>query len=90
MGDVRAAADRRKRSLFVVTDMATDIRWKKSDGSVLACVEKLKVLRENMAELKQVALDALEDALLMGCDEQQVRNEFQRLLDNLQTDIRPQ
>ncbi len=56
----------------------------------MSCVEKLKVLRENMDELKQVALDALEDALLMGCDEQQVRDEFQRLITSLQTDIKPQ
>ncbi len=74
----------------MVTAMTTDIRWRKSDGSVMSCVEKLKVLRENMDELKQVALDALEDALLMGCDEQQVRDEFQRLITSLQTDIKPQ
>jgi len=31
------------------------------------------VLNENLAELKELAQEALEDAVLMGCDERQVR-----------------
>jgi len=31
------------------------------------------VLNENLAELRELAQEALEDAVLMGCDEQQVR-----------------
>jgi hypothetical protein len=31
------------------------------------------VLNENLAELKQLAQEAFEDAVLMGCDEPQVR-----------------
>lgn len=50
--------------------------WRRPDGTVIACVEKLKVLRENLAELRQCALDALEDAVLMGCDEAQVKEAF--------------
>lgn len=50
--------------------------WRRPDGTVIACEEKLKVLRENLAELRQVALDALEDAVLMGCDENQVKRAF--------------
>jgi len=30
-------------------------------------------MTENMEELAQMAQDAFEDAILMGCDEQQVR-----------------
>jgi hypothetical protein len=36
-------------------------------------VEKIKVMHENLEELRQMAQDALEDAILMGCDEHQVR-----------------
>ncbi len=50
--------------------------WRRPDGTVIACVEKLKVMRENLAELRQCALDALEDAVLMGCDEAQVKEAF--------------
>jgi hypothetical protein len=50
--------------------------WRRPDGSVIACTEKLKVMQENLAELRQCAQDALEDAVLMGCDETQVKQAF--------------
>ncbi|MCW3481883.1 hypothetical protein OL229_20345 [Neisseriaceae bacterium JH1-16] len=59
--------------------------WHDSEGNVLACVEKIKVMRENLEELQQMAQDAFEDALLMGCDEQQIRDflvTMMRQLDN--------
>ncbi|MBR5940967.1 MAG: hypothetical protein IKZ88_06875, partial [Neisseriaceae bacterium] len=43
------------------------------NGKTVSCTEKVKVMQENMTELYQTAQDAFEDALLMGCDEQQVR-----------------
>ena len=47
--------------------------WRTPEGDPVSCVEKIKVLNENLAELKGLAQDALEDALLMGADERQVR-----------------
>jgi hypothetical protein len=47
--------------------------WRTSEGEPVSCVEKIKVLNENLAELRELAQEAFEDALLMGCDEQQVR-----------------
>jgi hypothetical protein len=47
--------------------------WLTPQGEPLSCVEKIKVLNENLAELRALAQDALEDAVLMGCDERQVR-----------------
>ena len=47
--------------------------WLTPEGDKVSCVEKIKVLNENLAELKGLAQDALEDAVLMGCDERQVR-----------------
>ena len=47
--------------------------WHTPEGEPVSCVEKIKVLNENLAELRQLAQDALEDAVLMGCDERQVR-----------------
>ncbi|MOA70691.1 hypothetical protein D3C78_1997650 [compost metagenome] len=40
---------------------------------MVSCTEKIKVMTENLQELGQMAQDAFEDAILMGCDEQQVR-----------------
>ena len=47
--------------------------WRTPAGEPVSCVEKIKVLNENLAELRSLAQDALEDAVLMGCDERQVR-----------------
>jgi hypothetical protein len=58
-------------------------RWQKPDGSPVACVEKIKVLNENYQELRQIAQDALEDAVLMGCSEDQVRAALHLLVDEL-------
>lgn len=47
--------------------------WHTPDGEPVSCVEKIKVLNENLAELRDLAQDALEDGVLMGCDEAQLR-----------------
>ena len=65
-----------RKGLVVHRDGPRLQRWRRPDGTVIACVEKLKVMRENLAELRQCALDALEDAVLMGCDEAQVKEAF--------------
>jgi hypothetical protein len=53
--------------------------WRSPDGEIVSCVEKLKVLRENLEEIQQLCQDALEDAVLMGCAESQ----FKQVLENL-------
>ncbi len=64
------------------------IIWKRPDGSVVACTEKLKVLRENLDELRQMAQDAFEDALLMECAESQIRAVFQEVIAELENPYR--
>jgi hypothetical protein len=60
------------------------IIWRSPTGEVIACVEKNKVLQENLVEIRQICQDALEDAVLMGCDEQQVRAVFAGLIASLE------
>ena len=48
-------------------------KWYGDDGQIVSCTEKVKVMTENMTELYQLAQDAFEDALLMGCGEAQLR-----------------
>jgi hypothetical protein len=61
------------------------IIWRSPAGEVIACVEKNKVLQENLVEIRQICQDALEDAVLMGCDEQQVRSVFIELINELES-----
>jgi hypothetical protein len=57
--------------------------WRTPEGEPVACVEKIKVLNENLAELRGLAQDALEDAVLMGCDERQVRKVLTGIVEGL-------
>lgn len=62
--------------------------WVDDAGNAIACVEKLKVLRQNLGEIQQVCQDAFEDALLMGCSEKQVRAVFQQVVAALENPYR--
>ncbi len=64
-------------------DVLQETVWRTPEGEPVSCVEKIKVLNENLAELREAAQDALEDAVLMGCDEAQFRRIVQTLLDGL-------
>ncbi|HBC68924.1 MAG TPA: hypothetical protein DCZ56_01040, partial [Sutterella sp.] len=58
-------------------------KWFRADGSVVSCTEKVKVLEENWADVREQLQEAFDDALLMGCTAAQVRAEFKRLVDEL-------
>jgi hypothetical protein len=58
--------------------------WRTPEGEVIACVEKLKVLRENLEEIRQTCQDALEDAVLMGCEDAQFRAVLSELVQRLE------
>ena len=62
-------------------------RWVRPNGKIVACTEKLKVLNDNYEELHMMIKDALEDALLMGCSEAQVRQSFHDLIDAIKSDV---
>ncbi len=64
--------------------------WLSPTGEVISCLEKNKVLRENLEEIRQVCQDALEDAVLMGCDEKQFRSVLSELLNELDNPYPPQ
>ena len=59
--------------IMAETDTVDFPVWRTPEGEPVSCVEKIKVLNENLAELRALAQDALEDAVLMGGDERQVR-----------------
>lgn len=66
------------------------IIWRNPHGEIISCVEKNKVLGENLDEIRQICQDALEDAVLMGCDEQQFRSVLAELLAELKNPYPPQ
>jgi hypothetical protein len=60
-------------------------RWQSPRGDVIACTEKLKVLRMNLEEIRQVSQDALDDAVLMGCDPEQFRAVLVEIVSTLES-----
>lgn len=57
--------------------------WRTPEGEPVSCVEKIKVLNENLAELRTLAQEALEDAVLMGGDERQLREVLAKIVAGL-------
>lgn len=57
--------------------------WLTPEGEPVSCLDKIKVLNENLEEIQQLAQDALEDAVLMGCDETQFRRVMRELAESL-------
>lgn len=53
--------------------------WRDGQGEPLACIEKIRVMNDNFAELRQALIDALEDGILMGADEASLRACFAAL-----------
>jgi hypothetical protein len=63
----------------------TTPRWTSPGGEVISCVEKLKVLRENLDEIRALCQDAIDDAVLMGCDEKQFREALVKLTESIES-----
>jgi hypothetical protein len=57
--------------------------WVRDDNSIVACTEKIKVMKENFAEIQQITQDAFEDGLLMEVSETQMREALHQLIDHL-------
>ena len=57
--------------------------WVRDDKSVVSCSEKIKVMRENFDELKQLSQDAIEDGLLMEVSENQIKAALHQMIDDL-------
>jgi hypothetical protein len=62
--------------------------WRSPSGEIVSCVEKLKVLRENLEEIQRLCQDALEDAVLMGCDERQFKQVLANVVQQLKNPYR--
>jgi uncharacterized protein (UPF0335 family) len=64
---------------------AAPAAWPGLDGNSVGCKEKLKMLAENHAEVSQVLRDAFEDAILMGVDEQAMRQVLMDIVAGLES-----
>lgn len=63
--------------------MKINLDWKDKKNKVINCDEKLKVLNENFEEIKNITQSAYDDALLMGCDDNDFKSKLILLIKNL-------
>lgn len=58
-------------------------KWVKPNGEVISCIEKLKVMQENLDELQQLSQDLFEDAILMEIDSNQIQQYLINMMQKL-------
>lgn len=54
--------------------------WKTKDNEIISCDEKIKVLNENLNEVENLIQNVFDDALLMGCDQFDVKIKFIKII----------
>ncbi len=62
------------------------IIWHSNKGDKISCVEKIKVMEQNFAEIKVLLQDLIDDGVLMGISEQQIKEEMIKLIKTIKTE----
>lgn len=63
-----------------MADNLLDLTWRDENNQKLECTEKLRLLKENEAELSQMAEDMFEDGIAMGVSEKSMKENMKKLL----------
>jgi hypothetical protein len=58
--------------------------WYSKDRKIISCDETNKVLNENHSEVQSLIQNAFDDAILMGCDEEDVKEKIINLVNKLE------
>ena len=58
--------------------------WYSKDKKIISCDETNKVLNENHSEVQSLIQNAFDDAILMGCDEEDGKGKIINLVNNLE------
>ena len=61
-----------------------DLIWIDNKEKIISCDETNKVLNENYYETLAVLQNALDDAIILGCNEKDVRLKFSKLISNME------
>ena len=57
--------------------------WYNKQGEKISCTEKIKVMQENLSELKIMLQDLIDDGVLMGISDQQIKQECINLINSI-------
>ncbi|MAJ02921.1 MAG: hypothetical protein CMP37_03305 [Rickettsiales bacterium] len=56
--------------------------WRTKSKEIISCDEKLKILNENLIEIEILCQSAMDDAILMGCDEEDFKSKVIEVIKN--------
>ncbi len=66
---------------------AKEFLWIDKNNKIISCEETNKVLNENFTEVSSVLQSAFDDAILIGCDEDDFKKKFIKLMNSLEFSI---
>ena len=61
--------------------------WVDKNKKVISCDESNKILNENFYEVKNIIQNSFDDAILMGCDENDFKKKVRLFIDELKFSI---
>ena len=61
--------------------------WIDKEKKIISCIETNKMLNENCLEVCNVLQSAIDDGILMGCDEEDFKKKLKRLVNDLSFSI---
>jgi DNA-binding transcriptional regulator YhcF (GntR family) len=61
----------------------TEIKWHNDNGNLIACIEKIKVMQENLTEISSMIQDIIDDGVLMDISESQIKEAIKSIIDNI-------
>ena len=64
-----------------------ELLWIDKNNKIISCEETNKVLNENFTEISSVLQNAFDDAILIGCDEDDFKKKIMKLMNSLEFSI---
>ena len=64
-----------------------ELLWIDKNNKIISCEETNKVLNENFIEVSSVLQNAFDDAILIGCDEEDFKKKIINLIKSLEFSI---
>ncbi len=68
-------------------EVKKEFLWIDKNNKVISCEETNKVLNENLSEIISTLQNSFDDAILLGCDENDFKKKINKLLDGLEFSI---
>ncbi len=57
-----------------------ELIWYDKNDEIISCDETNKVLNENYVEVKTVVQNCVDDAIILGCTENEIKNKLSELI----------